>query len=365
MTNPSGPGARVPGLFIDGKGPWGSSDNSPGSTEERPPEGDGGSSGDGPGPWGDATRRRRSPIAGGAGNASLEDLLRRSRARFGGNLPGSDRSWLLWAVLGMACLWLVLTSIHSIGPGERGVVTRFGRYSGTLGPGVGITLPSPIERVKTVNVDTIRSVDLGSGGDSDLMLTGDQNLIDVAYSVRWNIRTPELYLFQIAKPDETISQAAATAMRTAIGRVSFNDAVGDKRSDIGAAAAAQMQRILDRYHSGIQIQGVTIRRVALPDALSAASKDVAAAQQEARSNLNQANTYASEITAKAQREAASFDAAYAQYKVAPEVTRRRMYYETMEQVLAHVDKTIVDTPGASSNVTLPQAQRSVPKAPAQ
>jgi membrane protease subunit HflK len=362
MTIHSGLGARVRGLFIDSKGPWGTSDSSTGSADDHPPAADEGNSG----PWGGPPRKRRSPIVGGTGGASLEDLLRRSRARFGGGLPGgSDRSTILWAVIAIVCLWLVFTSMHAISPGQRGVVTRFGRYNSTLGPGIGITLPSPIDRVKKIDVENIRSVDLGSASTEDLMLTGDQNLIDIAYSVRWNIRTPELYLIQLSEPDETIKQAAETAMRAVISHVTLNDAMGDKRSMIEGEVAEEMQRILDSYHSGIQIQGVVIKQADPPDAVNDAFKEVTAAQQDAKSYINQANAYALQITAKAQGEAAAFDKVYEQYKLAPEVTRRRMYYETMEQVLSKVDKTIVDTPGVTPYLPLPQVQRSLPKAPAQ
>ena len=358
MTIHSGLGARIRGLFIDSKGPWGASDSSSG-TEEPKPLGE-----DNPGPWGGAPQKRRSPIP--RGGASFEDILRRSRARFGGGLPGGhDRSIAVWAVVAIVCLWLVLTSMHSIAPGERGVVSRLGRYSSTLGPGVGITLPSPIERVKKVDVENIRTEDLGSAGSEDLMLTGDQNLIDIAYSVRWNIRTPELYLFQLAQPEETIKQAGETAMRAVISHVTLNDAMGDKRSQIEGEVAEEMQRILDSYHSGIQIQGIAIKQADPPDAVNDAFKEVTAAQQDAKSYINQANAYALQITAKAQGEATAFDKVYAQYKLAPDVTRRRMYYETMEQVLSKVDKTIVDTPGVTPYLPLPQVQRSQPKAPAQ
>ena len=137
--------------------------------------------------------------------------------RFGGGrggLPGRpDGSLILWAVLGFIAIWLIFTSVHSIAPGERGVVTRFGRYSYTLGPGVGMTLPSPVDRVRKIDVESIRSIDLGSQSSEDLMLTGDQNLIDIAYSVRWNVRTPELYLFELAQPDETIRQVAGQCLK--------------------------------------------------------------------------------------------------------------------------------------------------------
>ena len=271
----------------------------------------------------------------------------------------------MWASIALICAWLAFTSIHSIAPGQRGVVTRFGRYSATLGPGVGFTLPSPIDRVKKLDVENIQVVDLGSATTQDLMLTGDQNLIDIAYSVRWNIRTPELYLFELAQPDDTIREVAESAMRAVISRASLNDAMGDRRADIEAQVAQLMQQILDRYHSGIQIQGIAIKQADPPDEVNDAFKQVTAAQQDAKSYMNQANAYALQITAKAQGDAAAFDKVYEQYKLAPDVTRRRMYYETMEQVLSKVDKTIVEAPGVTPYLPLPQVQKSQPREPGQ
>jgi len=355
MNMISGWGGRIRGLFTDTKGPWG-----PGSSEGggEPPSGDDGASN---GPWGEPSRRGRRAL-GGANVSALDELLRRSRARFGGGggggLPGRpDRSLILWAIAGFVLIWLVFTSTHSVSPGQRGVVTQFGRYSRTLGPGVSFTLPAPIERVNKVDVESIRSVDLGSQSSEDLMLTGDQNLIDIAYSVRWNIRSPELYLFQLSQPEETIRQVANSAMRAVISQVTLQDAMGDKRSEIEQQVTQAMQRVLDGYRSGIQVQGVAIAQADPPGEVNEAFKEVTAAQQDAKSYVNQANAYALQLTAKAQGEAAAFDKVYEQYKLAPDVTRRRMYYETMEQVLSKVDKTIVEAPGVTPYLPLPQVQK--------
>jgi membrane protease subunit HflK len=215
--------------------------------------------------------------------------------------------------------------------------------------------------VKKVDVENIRTVDLGSEGGEDLMLTGDQNLIDIAYTVRWNIRSPELFLFQLADQEETIKQVAESSMRAVISQVTLRDAMGDKRADIETQVAERMQRILDAYHAGIQIQGVAIKQADPPDAVNDAFKQVTAAQQDAKSYVNQANAYALQITANAQGDAAAFDKVYEQYKLAPDVTRRRMYYETMEQVLGKVDKTIVEAPGVTPYLPLPQVQKEQQK----
>ena len=136
-------------------------------------------------------------------------------------------------------LWLLFTTMHSISGQERGVVTRFGRYSHTLSPGIGLTLPSPIDRVQKINVEDIREVNLGSAAEETLMLTGDQNLIDIAYQVRWNIRDPEQYLYELAQPEDTIRQVAESAMRQIISQVSLQDAMGVARGDIEAASAGR------------------------------------------------------------------------------------------------------------------------------
>jgi membrane protease subunit HflK len=352
-------GGRVRGLFADTKGPWGPSG---GGDDGEPPSDEG----QGGGPWGEpGPRRRRSSGSSGGNVTSFDELFRRSRLRFGGGgggLPGRpDRSLILWAVVALVVVWLLFTTFHSIAPGQRGVVTRFGRYSYTLGPGVGLTLPSPIDRVKKIDVENIRTVDLGSDTSDDLMLTGDQNLLDIAYSVRWNIRTPELYLFQLAQPDETIREVGESAMRAVVSQVSLNDAMGDKRADIEAQVAQVMQRILDGYRSGVQIQGIAIKQADPPDAVNDAFKEVTAAQQDAQTYINNANAYSLQLGQKAQGEATAFDKVYEQYKLAPEVTRRRMYYETMEQVLSKVDKTIVEAPGVTPYLPLPQVQKSQPQ----
>lgn len=266
----------------------------------------------------------------------------------------------MWAVIALVCAWLALTSIHSIEPGQSGVVTTFGRYSRTLGPGVSFTLPSPVERVKKIDVQKIQAFDLGSSSSDDLMLTGDQNLLDLAYQVRWNIRSPELYLFQMAQPDETIREVAESAMRSVVSQVTLNDAMGDRRAEIETQVAAKMQSILDSYHSGVQVQGIAIKQADPPDAVNDAFKKVTAAQQQAQQYVNNANSYALQLRQKAQGQATAFDKVYAQYKLAPEVTRRRMYYETMERVLSRIDKTIVETPGVTPYLPLPQVQKSQP-----
>ena len=356
----TGLGARTRGLFNDNRGPWGPSGGGEGSESPRPEDG---------GPWKDAPGRGRRGGGPTGKVTSLDEILRRGRARFGGGgggggLPGRpDRSILLWALLGFLALWLLFTSFHRIAPEERGVVTRFGRYSHTLGPGIGLTLPGPVDRVQKVDVGNIRNIDLGTTGTETLMLTGDQNIIDIAYSVRWKIRDPEQYLFEIAQPDETIREVAESAMRAVVARVTLDQAMGEGRGQIEAQVQDVMQRVLDGYQAGVTIQGIAIKQADPPGAVNEAFKDVTAAQQQAQSYINQANAYATQLTQKAQGEAAAFDKVYEQYRLAPEVTRRRMYYETMERVLQNVDKTIIEAPGVTPYLPLPQVQKAQPAQP--
>ena len=355
---------RLRGLFTDKGGPWGPS-TSGGKKPPRTPTPAPDPVPDQPGPWSGGPERPAWAGSGGGGLPNLEQWLRQGRARFGGGGGGSGwtgdsgngRNYIMWGLLGFLMLWLVFTSVHSIAPGQRGVVTRLGRYVATLGPGVSFTLPSPIDRVEEIDVENIRNIDLGSEDRDKLMLTGDQNLIDIAYTVRWNIRSPELYLFELAQPDDTIREVAESGMRAVISRVSLNEAMGDRRADIEVQVAEMMQRILDSYRSGVQVQGIAIKQADPPDAVNDAFKQVTSAQQDAQTYVNNANAYALQLRQKAQGEATAFDKVYEQYRLSPDVTKRRMYYETMEEVLAKLDKTIVEAPGVTPYLPLPQIEK--------
>jgi modulator of FtsH protease HflK len=343
-------GARAGALMNENRGgPWGTGGGSGGS-----------GGGGGPrNPWGGGPRRPRP--GGGTGNiTSLDEFLKKSRDRFGGRFPQQEgRPYWLYGLGIAVILWLLFTSIHRIGPQERGVLTRFGSYVGTMQPGISFSLPAPIDRVQKLDVEEIRTIDVPTGGTSseNLILTGDQNIIDLAYSVRWNIADPELYLFQISNPEETIREVAESAMRAVVAGVTLEDAIGAGRGEIEGRVQTTMQQLLNGYGSGIRVQGVAIKQSDPPAAVTEAFKDVSAAQQQAQAYINDARAYALQITAKAQGEATAFDKVYEEYRLAPEVTRRRMYYETMEKVLSKVDKTIVEAPGVTPYLPLPQIQR--------
>ncbi|PTQ10845.1 FtsH protease activity modulator HflK [Sphingomonas oleivorans] len=353
MNSISGQDADGQAMLNEG-GPWGGRGGQ-----------NGGSGGEGGGlgprnPWNQPPRRRPSGGKPNLGPSALDELLRRGRDRFGGGFPqGNGKPIWFWFVAAFALLWLLFTSVHRIEPGERGVITRLGRFAGVLNPGISLSFPAPIDRVATVAVEDIRTKDIGSTAPNsqNLMLTGDQNIIDLAYSVRWNIRDPELYLYELADPDDTVGEVAESAMRAEIARVTLDDAIGPQRSQIEARVASRMQEILDGYRAGVTIQGIAIKQADPPQAVNDAFKEVSAAQQEAQSYLNGARAYAQQLREKAAGEAAAFDRVYAEYRLAPDVTRKRMYYETMEKVLAKTDKTVVEAPGVTPYLPLGQLQR--------
>lgn len=332
------------------KSPWGNSGDDEGGPRNpwTTPPGGGRPRNPKPTALDEFIRRARNAGGGGGGGGGS----------FGGFPRGNGRSLVLIGVVLILLLWIVFTSFHAIAPQQRGVVTYFGRYAGTLDPGIRLTLPAPIATVTKVDVQAIRVEDFPSAdGGENLMLTGDQNIIDLAYSVRWDIPDPQNFIYQIKDTPATVRATAESSMRAVIATVRLDDAIGAGRNAIEARVQQLMQSVLDEYHAGVRIQGIAIKQADPPAKVIEEFKKVTAAQQEAESNRNQARTYAQQITARAQAEAAQFDLAYAQYRLAPEVTRRRMYYETMEAVLARTNKTIVEAPGVVPYLPLPSARR--------
>lgn len=345
-------------LLNENGGPWGGGKGSGGSGGGS--NGGGGDSGGGSGgprnPW---NRPPEGDRPRGNGPSALDELFRRAKDVRGQMPNGSNPvRWISYGIIALVVLWVALTSVHQIEPAERGVVTRLGRYSHTLNPGVSLTLPAPIDRVQTRDVQSIRSIDIPGGSGERLVLTGDQNIIDLEYSVGWNIRDPELFLFQSVDPEATIKSVAESAMRASIANMPLNAAIGSGRNTIEADVRQQMQNILDGYRTGVSIQRVTIKQTDPPEAVVEAFKEVTAAGSNAQTSVNNARTYAQQVLAKAQGESGAFDRVYAQYKLAPEVTRRRMYYETMERVLSRVDKTIVEAPGVTPYLPLRELKRA-------
>ncbi|HEX2794157.1 MAG TPA: protease modulator HflK [Croceicoccus sp.] len=356
-----------------GKSPWGSTPGQPGSGSDSGPDGDGerdeaGGGGDKPrNPWLPGGAPESGPT--GRKAANIEDLFRaRGGKRRGGGGGGGfpripqapgGRSWMPLIAVGVVSLWLLIGSVHQIGPKEEGVVTTFGEYSRTMTSGLKFTAPWPIQDVKVEDVTSIRTDTIPEGEAEKLMLTGDQNLVDLSYIVRWNVKDLKLYHFQLANPDDTVKQVAEAAMRATIAEVTLDQALsGSGRAQVEQAVRTRMQALLDAYRSGIAVQGVEIKKADPPEAVVDSFREVLAAQQDAQSDINRARAWAQQVTARAEGEAEAFDKVYAQYRLAPEVTRRRMYYETMERVLSQTDKTIVETGGVVPYLPLPEVRKS-------
>ena len=343
--------------------PWGPSNGSgDGNGGNDGPGGNGNGNGGGPrNPWSPPPGGPR----GGGGRGNIEDLFKRRGGGGGGGgsprFPVNFDAGNVWkyVLIGVVVLWLVATSIWRLSEEQEGVVTRFGAYSRTVGPGINLTLPYPIEQLEKVNVQGIRTTEIGNVGDEqeNLVLTSDQNIIDMAYEVRWSIKSPRDFLFRLDDPERTVREVAESAMRAAAANFSLTDAIGPGRGLIESQVRDRMQQILDSYRTGVIVQSITIRESDPPSEVKEAFRNVNAAQQRRESYMNQARAYAQQITERAEGDAAAFNRVYEEYRLAPEVTRRRMYYETMETILQNADKTVVEANGVTPYLPLPEVAR--------
>ncbi|MDQ2065771.1 FtsH protease activity modulator HflK [Xinfangfangia sp. CPCC 101601] len=271
--------------------------------------------------------------------------------------------------LGLAALALIagwaFMSFYSVRPEERSVELTLGRASGMGEPGLNFA-PWPVVSYEKVQVTGERTTDIGSadGNTGALMLTRDQNIVDIGFQVVWNVADPEAYLFNIADPEETIRAVSESAMRDIIARSELSPILNRDRGTIAADLRAQVQTTLDQYNAGIQVIRVNLRRAQPPADVAAAFRAVQDAQQERDRLEKEADGYANRVTAgargeaarlveeaeayraqainSAEGEAARFNSVYAEYVKAPEITRKRLYLEAMETVLSGVDKVILD-----------------------
>lgn len=342
----------------------------------------GGGSGGG-GPWG-----RGGGSGGGPRPPDFEDFIKKGQDRFRTMLPGGGgglgRSAYLLIGIGAIILWL-LTGVYRVQTNEQGVVLRFGQWVETTEPGLNWHLPWPIETALTPSVTSVQQIDIGfestgagRGGRRDkaeesLMLTGDQNIIDIDFTVQWKIADAGQYLFNIRDPEQTVKIAAESAMREIIGRTDIQPALTEARGTVEAEARLLLQTILDEYQAGIEITELALQDVQPPQAVIDAFNDVLRAQQDRDRARNEADRYRNDILPRArgealkivqgaeaykerleneaQGEAQRFISVFNAYKQNPDVTRRRMYLETMQGVLSGTDKVILDSqPGGTGAV---------------
>ncbi len=354
---------RSIGLAMAGKSPWGGEQGGSGGDD-----GDGGSGGGSDGP--------RNPWLPGGGNdkprsARIEDIFKQrgpegpQRGRRGGGpnfrlpeRPGG-KSWLPVALVVAGLVWLFATGVHFVQPREQGIVTWMGgKYSDTLNPGTNFTLPWPIQQAEVENVSQFRSEKIPGENQEKLILTSDQNLVDLSYLIRWNISDLSLYKFQLEDPRDTLLEVGESAMRAAVAKQDLDTVLtGAGRAEIEQDVRARMQARLDAYRSGIAVQGIEINKTDPPSRVEEAFKDVSSAQQDADAAMNRARAVAQQLLARAQGDATEFNNIYEEYRLAPEVTRRRLYYDTIESVLAKTDKTIIEADGVTPYLPLPEVQR--------
>ncbi len=354
-------------------GPWGG--------------GGGGGQGGGNSPW------SRGP-GGGGQPPDFEEMLRRGQDRMKNLVPGGMGPGRVGALIGGVAVLLWLASgLYQVQPGEVGVPLIFGKYTGETTPdGLHWNWPGPIGSVLTPNVNQRNTVEIGfrggstgstssAGGSSieeeSLILTGDENIVQVETVVQWHIDDVEKYLFEIRDPNEslspdaikndTVKNAVEAAIREIIGQNNFSYVYTQGRETIGERAQVLAQRILDSYNSGISIDNLSLQRADAPQEAIDAFRDVQKARADKESSVNKAQAYFNEVTqdaagraiqmvkeaeayktekvANAQGDAQRFLSVYAQYKLNPDLTSRRLYLETLETIMGNMNKVLIDTSG--------------------
>ena len=362
----------------------------------------GGPWGAGPkGPWGSGPSS-----SGGPTPPNLEEIFRRSQDKLRSVLPGGNMGTKGFALLALAAVVLWgFSGFFRVEPDELGVVMRFGKQTREVQPGLNYHLPFPIETALTPKALRVNKIDIGMRVVEDirrgatvrdvpeesLMLTGDENIVDVDFSVLWRIKPTGVgeYLFNIQNPEGTVKAVAESAMREVIGRSEIQPVLTGARQTTEVAVQELMQKTLDNYGAGIVVQQVQMQKVDPPAQVIDAFRDVQAARADLERSQNEAQTYANRIVpeargrvavvtqaAEAYREQTVAEATgqtsrflkiYDEYKKAPNVTRQRMYLETMERVLGGTDKIILDSggPGGGGVVPyLPLNELTRPMAPA-
>ena len=257
--------------------------------------------------------------------------------------------------------WIGGTALHPVGAREQALIETAGVVGPAQGPGLALSLPWPLGSARIEDLAQVRHLPAPRGEAENLMLTRDSALIDVGYDVRWRVRDLRAFVLRLADPEQTLALAADAAMRGALARTDLTDAFGPARAGLGRDAAMRLQSALDRAGAGIAIDGIDVTRADPPARVADALRAITAARAAAANEATEAHGWARQLIAHAQGETAAFDRNEAQYRAAPDVTRRRLYYETMERVLGQSDKVIVDAPGAQVPVSPREAPPHAPQ----
>lgn len=296
--------------------------------------------------------------------------------------PKSQSGSSIAMILGLlAVVWLA-SGFYIVDEGHRGVVLRFGQYVDTAPAGLRWHIPYPVEKVELVNVSQVRTVEIGYRNNvrskvlrESLMLTDDENIIDIQFAVQFILNNPENFLFKNRNPDEAVLQAAETAIRQVIGKSKMDYVLYEGREQVAANATQLMQKILDRYEIGISISRVTMQNAQPPEQVQAAFDDAVKAGQDRERQKNEGQAYANDVIPRAvgnaarliqesegykqrvivsaEGDASRFEQILAEYSKAPKVTRERLYLDMMQQVLSNTSKVIVDQKSGNNLLYLP------------
>jgi membrane protease subunit HflK len=356
------------------------------------------------GPWGSGNQnnQRKQPneprrLGGGnnggptgGGQPDLEDVMNQFKDRLRGvwqqgQNDGNEQRW--WLALAVFLIWLA-SGLYIVAPDEEGVVSRFGAYHRTTESGLHYHLPWPIETLQKPNVTRENIIELGfrtfnGQGNVDvpeesMMLTGDENIVDLDFAVRWRVANAKDFLFRVDDVEETVASVAESVMRETIGRHPIDDALADNKIAIQQETRDHLQAVLDYYRAGVQITGVDMQQVNPPVEVIDAFRDVQAARADAEKATNEAKGYANRIlplargqaaqllqdaegyksasVARAQGEASRFNAQVQAYRTAPDVTKQRLYMDTMTEVMKDSPKVIVTGKGGNLLPFLPLNQ---------
>jgi len=336
-------------------------------------------------PWNEPGKNPK-PGPGGDGGDEVEAFLNRLKDSLGrmfggggdsGQRPsgGSGGGGLFVLVIGLLSLWLLFDSVQLIDERENGVVLRFGKADRVMTAGANFKLPRPIEYVVKVDVGQIRST-----ADRVRMLTKDENIVDIEFNVQYRVSDPELYLFGSRDPEDTLKAAAESAVREVMGNTSMDDILTGDRAKLATDASHKLQESLNQYHTGLDVTEFSIKNARPPQEVKEAFDDAITAREDKQRIENEARAYASKVVpeahgqaARIQQDAEGYKASKIaeadgdsqrfillldQYRKAPEVTRQRLYLETLQQIMSSSPKVLVDDPNGRNVIYLPGAASS-------
>lgn len=356
----------------ENKGPWGNGSGNSGGSGKGP-------KGSGNSPWGTPDRNKPRP---GETSADLDNVIRGFKDRFagGGNGGGKNNGPAgplqkfgpFGLILLVGAAWMLLSTIYQVDQQEEAVVLRFGKYERTSPPGLNFKLPVPFETVIKQKTRVVNKTTIGGTDKASLMLTGDENIVDIDFTVLWRIADLKNFVFEVDRPDIALRAVAESAMREVVGKNELEKIITTDRLNITISVRDLMQATLDEYKAGIEVVEVQLQKADAPAGkVVEAFRDVENAEQDKETKINQATAiqndivpkargeaaqiiqdaeaYAGQMVAEAKGEAERFNLILEEYKAAPRVTRQRMYLETIEAVYAPADKIILDE-GAGSGV---------------